>query len=40
VWIWNGKDAPERATHLNDGWTKHALVSAEIYKYNRSMIGD
>src|SRR5258705_2825523 len=33
LWIWNRKDAPERATHLNDTWTKHALVKPEIYKY-------
>ena len=33
LWIWNRKDAPERATHLNDGWTKHALVRPETYKY-------
>ena len=33
LWIWNRKDAPERATHLNDGWAKHALLKPEIYKY-------
>ncbi len=33
LWIWNRKDAPERVTHLNDGWTKHALLKPEIYKY-------
>jgi dipeptidyl aminopeptidase/acylaminoacyl peptidase len=33
LWIWNRKDAPERVTHLNDGWTKHALVKQEVYKY-------
>jgi len=30
--LWTGR-APERATHLNDTWTKHALVKPEIYKY-------
>jgi len=33
LWIWNQKDKPERATHLNDSWTKHALVKPETYKY-------
>ncbi len=33
LWIWNRKDAPERVTHLNDGWAKHALLTPEIYKY-------
>jgi len=33
LWIWNRKDAPERVTHLNDGWTKLALVRPETYKY-------
>ena len=33
LWIWNRKDAPERATHLNANWTKHALLKPEIYKY-------
>ncbi len=33
LWIWNQKDAPERVTHLNDVWTKHALLKPEIYKY-------
>jgi dipeptidyl aminopeptidase/acylaminoacyl peptidase len=33
LWIWNRKDAPERVTHLNDGWAKHALLKPEIYKY-------
>ena len=33
LWIWNKQDAPERVTHLNDGWTKHAIVKPEIYKY-------
>lgn len=33
LWIWNRKDKPERATHLNDSWTKHALVKPEIFKY-------
>ena len=33
LWIWNRKDAPERATHLNYGWTKHVLVRPEIYRY-------
>lgn len=33
LWMWNRKDAPERVTHLNDGWTKHALLKPEIYKY-------
>jgi dipeptidyl aminopeptidase/acylaminoacyl peptidase len=33
LWIWNRKDAPERVTHLNERWTKHALAKPEIYKY-------
>ena len=33
LWIWNRKDAPERVTRLNDGWTKHGLLKPEIYKY-------
>jgi len=33
LWIWNRKDKPERVTHLNDSWTKHALVKPEIFKY-------
>ncbi len=33
LWIWNRKDAPERVTHLNDDWTKHAVVKQEVYKY-------
>jgi len=33
LWTWNRKDAPERATHLNENWTKHALVKPETYKY-------
>jgi len=33
LWIWNRKDAPAQATHLNDKWTKHALVKADFYKY-------
>ncbi len=33
LWIWNRKDKPERVTHLNDGWTKHALLKPEVYKY-------
>lgn len=33
LWIWNRKDKPERVTHLNDGWTKRALIKPEIYKY-------
>ena len=33
LWIWNRKDAPEQVTHLNDKWTKHALVKADFYKY-------
>ena len=33
LWIWNRKDAPERATRLNECWTKHALLKPEIYKY-------
>ena len=33
LWIWNRKDKPERATHLNESWTKHALVKPEIFKY-------
>src|SRR5579859_4597751 len=33
LWIWNRKDAPERVTHLNDGWTKHTVLKPEIYKY-------
>lgn len=33
LWIWNRKDAPERVTHVNDGWTKHAVLKPAIYKY-------
>ncbi len=33
LWIWNRKDAPERATHLNENWTKQALARPEIYRY-------
>jgi len=33
LWVWDRKDAPERATHLNESWTKRALLKPEIYKY-------
>ena len=33
LWIWNRKDAPERASRVNEEWTKHALVKPETYKY-------
>jgi len=33
LWIWNQKDAPEQVTHLNDKWSKHALLKPELFKY-------
>jgi dipeptidyl aminopeptidase/acylaminoacyl peptidase len=33
IWLWDGRGAPKKVSHLNDTWRQYALSKPEIYKY-------